>query len=169
MTKENLLSDLEQTTQKLTETLCRFTADNFHERPSEQAWSAAHIAAHLVKVYFSTFKALSGETIPTNRPPEQKITLIKQAMEDNTTKRVAPERVRPSEEGGERAILIQQLRNGEERLKEVVNKGDITDACVSFQHPALGTMTKMEWMAFNNYHTKRHIKQLERLLQKVSA
>ena len=169
MTKEILLADLQKTTQTLTETLSHFTEDRFAERFSGQAWSAAQIADHLVKVYFSAVKALSGDTIPTNRPPDQKIALIKQAMEDETTKRVAPERVQPSNETEERSALIQQLRSLEEKLKAMISESDMSEACVSFKHPALGTMTKMEWVAFNNYHTMRHIMQLERLLQNVSA
>lgn len=168
MTKETLLADLEQSTRKLTETLLQFTTDTFTERPSERAWSAAQIADHLVKVYFSAVKALSGETIPTNRPPDQKMALIKQAMESEN-KRVAPERVQPSDIAAKCSELIQNLKGLEERLKKIIEESDITEACVSFKHPALGTMTKMEWAAFNNYHTRRHIKQLERLLQNVSA
>jgi hypothetical protein len=168
MTKEALLADLERSTQKLIELLLQFTPETFGNRPSEAEWSAAHVADHLAKVYFSTGKAMSGETTPTNRPPDQKIALVQQAMESDT-KRVAPERVQPSNDTGERSILLQQIKKQEERLKEIIDAGDITDACVSFRHPALGTLTKMEWMAFNYYHTERHIRQLKRILQKVSA
>ena len=46
MTREDLLSDLEQTTQQLIETFSQFTAENIYQRPFEQAWSAAHLADH---------------------------------------------------------------------------------------------------------------------------
>src|SRR5215217_2650946 len=98
MTKEILLAKLEQTTQQLTEILLSFPAERFNTKPSETEWSPAQVAEHLLKVDLSTGKAISGETIPTNRPPDEKIGIIKHAMDDDSTRRMAPERVSPSGE-----------------------------------------------------------------------
>ncbi|WP_121353729.1 DinB family protein [Flavisolibacter nicotianae] len=169
MTKETLLAELEQTTQALCDLLLCFTPESFHQKPSGSGWSAAQVADHLVKVYASTNGALHSESIPTNRPPDEKIALLRRAMEDTGTKRVAPERVQPSEQGGDPSTLASQLQAQEEALRKAIAVADLTEACTQYRHPSLGTMTKMEWVAFNNYHTQRHIKQLQRFLGNVLA
>ncbi len=168
MNKETILADWEQCTDKLIGVISQFTPETFNQKPSENEWSAAQVAEHLLKVDFSTNKALRGETIPTNRPPEQKIALIKGTMEDST-KRVAPERAQPSGERWEPEALVKQLKKQRELLKEVIQSSDLTEACTSFKHFALGTLTKLEWIYFNIYHAERHMKQLHRLSEKVVA
>lgn len=165
MTKETLLAELEQTTQTLCDLLLSFTPESFPLKSSGSGWSAAQLADHLVKVYASTNGALHSEAIPANRPPDEKIPLLRQAMDDTGTKRVAPESVQPSEQTGDASALAGQLQAQKEKLREAIAVADLTEACTQYRHPALGTMTKMEWGAFNNYHTLRHIKQLQGLLQ----
>jgi hypothetical protein len=167
MTKEILLSGLEKTTQQLMNILLSFTPERFNEKPAENEWSAAQIAEHLLKVDMSTCKALSGEAIPSNRPPDAKIDIIKQAMDDDNTRRVAPERVYPSSEHWEPVVIIQQIKKQKAFLKEAILGADVTEACMSFKHPALGTMTKMEWVAFNIHHTERHLRQLKGLQERL--
>ena len=168
MTKETLLSDMEETTRQLLTVLSSFTPEQFNERPSETEWSAAQVAEHLLKADVSTGNALSGETVPTNRPPDEKLAMIQQAMNDDNAKRVAPERVHPSGEQWEAAAILEQIKKQKEVLKEAILHSDITEACTSFKHPVLGTMTKMEWMTFNMRHTERHLRQLKRLQEKLS-
>lgn len=162
MTKDALLSDLEATTQLFIEAVSRFGQEAFNQKPSETGWSPAQIADHLLKVGFSTYKAISGETIPTARPPEQKIAMIKQGMEDEVTKRIAPERVLPSADVQKTANIINQIKKQKELLEEAIHSSDITDACMSFKHPVLGTLTKMEWLYFHIYHVQRHLRQMKR-------
>lgn len=168
MTKETLLSGLEETTRQLVAILSSFTPEQFNEKLSESEWSAAQIAEHLLKADVSTGKALSGETMPTNRPPDEKLSIIQQALNDDNTKRVAPERVYPSGEQWEPSVIIEQLKKQKEVLKEAILSSDLTEACTSFKHPALGTMTRMEWMAFNLHHTERHLRQLKRLQENLA-
>ena len=160
MNKDVILADLNQTTKKLLQVIASFTAEHFNQKPSETAWSPAQVAEHLVKVDSSTIKALSGESIPTNRPPEQKIPLLKGAMEDDT-KRVAPDLVLPSGENRTPQELMEQLQTQKELMVKAIEESDMTEACTSFKHPALGIMTKIEWVYFNIYHTERHLKQMQ--------
>lgn len=169
MSKDNVLSDLEETTQALTETVSHFTHEAFNRKPSAERWSAAQIADHLLKVGFSTYKAITGEAMPTTRPPEQKIAMIKQGLEDEVTKRIAPERVLPSADVQETAGITEKISKQKDALKEAVLSSDITDACMSFKHPVLGTLTKIEWLYFHIYHVQRHVRQLKRLEENMTA
>lgn len=166
MTKEIILSDLNQTTEALVEVIARFTHEAFNQKPSETAWSAAQITEHVLKVGTAALKAINGEAIPTNRPPEQKIAILKKGLEDEATKLIAPERVLPSADIHEADNIILQVNKQKESLEEAIHSVDMTDACMSFKHSMLGTLTRMEWLYFHIYHMQRHIKQAMRLIEK---
>lgn len=168
MTNQNLLAALEQSTKAVLQAFSSFTAENFNEKPSETEWSAAQLAEHLLKVDISTNKALASETVPTNRPPDQKIALIKGAMEDSS-KRVAPERVQPSKDVHSPAVLLEKIKQQRELMKEAIIASDMTEACKAYKHPALGTLTKLEWVWFNIHHAERHLRQLQQLNEKFSS
>jgi hypothetical protein len=169
MTKETMLADLEQTTTMLLETIVLFKPQNFNRKHSETEWSAAQVAEHVLKVGNAALKAINGETIPTNRPPEQKIAILNKGLEDEATKLTAPERVRPSADIHEAHNIILQIKQQKEALEQAIHSVDMTDACMSFKHSLLGTLTRVEWLYFHIHHIQRHIKQLDRLMEKQSV
>lgn len=166
--KEVILTDLKQSTDSLLDLMAHFTVDTFNYKPSAEEWSAAQVAEHLLKVDVSSNKALQSETISTNRPPDQKIPLIKEAM-SATTKRLALERVQPSGETFIPDELAKQLKAEREKMEKSIQSAALTEACVGYKHPALGTMTRLEWIYFNIHHAERHRRQMQRLLERVEA
>ena len=166
MDKEILLSELDASTKNLFESLSGFNETNFNYNPSETGWSPAQITEHLLLLEIVANKALTGETIPTNRPPDKKIALIKWAMEDET-KRVAPPVVIPSNTLKNVDELVQQLKKHREKLRAIAADADLSDACMSIKHPALGTLTKLEWVYFTICHCNRHVRQMNKI--KASA
>lgn len=166
MDKDKLISDLDISTRQLLQQLSFFSDKGFNRQPPDNGWSAAQIGEHLLMLDVIAATVMSGETIPTNRPPDEKVTIIKTAMED-VTKRIAPERVQPSTTGKDKLTLIKDIQQQRDSLKNIIGTTDITDACSSFKHPALGTLTKLEWLYFIIYHTQRHVEQLHQLGEKL--
>lgn len=162
MDKQILLDDLDASTENLIKTVAQFDDHNFNYKPSDEEWSAAQVAEHLLILEITANKAISGETIPTNRAPDAKIALIKRAMEDGT-KRTAPERVKPSNLITDPQAAIEKFKKQRSKLREAIINADLTEACVSFKHTALGTLTRWEWIYFNIYHLQRHLQQMKRL------
>lgn len=167
MNKEILLTDLDACTKNFLDVLTKFDKDNFIQKQSDNGWSPAQVTEHLLLLEITSNKAISGETIPTNRPPDEKIPLIKWAMED-TTKRVAPESVLPANRLTDSASAIEKIKQQRDKLRQAVINLDLSEACVLFKHPALGTLTRWEWMYFTIYHMQRHLKQLKRLQNRVA-
>lgn len=163
MDKLQLLSDLEISTLQLLQCLSNFDKEKFNFSPDGKTWSAAQIAGHLLMLEVIANKALKGETIPTNRPPDEKINLIKTVMSDVNTKRIAPEVVQPSAELKDPQLMIEQIKFQRELLKKTISEMEMTEACVSFKHPGIGTLTRLEWVYFTIFHTERHLQQLQRL------
>lgn len=164
MNKELLIADLDASTESLIQQLETIGQDRFNKQPSHTGWSAAQVAEHLLILEVFANKVVSGETIPSTCPPDSKVPLIKGAMEDMETKRTAPEQVIPSADEKELSHLITAIRAQRDLLKQRITTTDITEACISSKHPALGTLTRLEWIYFTIYHTERHRKQLERMV-----
>lgn len=168
MNKEVILAEWKEITDRLTALIASCPPEMFNRKPSGTSWSAAQIAAHLLKVDVSTYRALRSETVPTNRPPEEKIALIKEAMESDT-KRVAPDVVKPADEWQEPQAMMKALQNQRERVEKLIGELDLTEACRMYKHPSLGTMTRLEWVYFNIYHAARHIRQMQQLQSRLMA
>ncbi len=167
MNKEILFADLDACTKKFLDILLQFDRTNFIEKRSANEWSPAQVAEHLLLLEITANKAISGETIPTNRPADEKVTLIKWAMDDNT-KRVAPESVLPSNRITDPQTANEKMAQQRDILREAVTNLDLSQACMSFKHPALGTLTRWEWIYFTIYHMERHLQQIKILQGNVT-
>src|SRR5215213_11782690 len=128
MNKDTLLTELDKCTKALTEQILHFDTNSFNQQPFETEWSAAQVAEHLLKLAMIANKALSEETVPTNRPADEKMALIKMIME-HETKRTAPDIVKPSSEIQEPQKIADQINKQIETLKQQVNNSDLTEAC----------------------------------------
>lgn len=168
MTKETVLADLEESTKRLLQSFAHFSPENFNEKPSETAWSAAELAEHLLKVETTANKALRSQSEAPGRPFDEKVAFLKMKMEDEA-KRQAPEPVRPSAAAKDFAGTIAQLKEQREALKSAVETFDLTEACVGLPHPVAGVMTRIEWVYFVIHHTDRHLRQLKQIEEKVLA
>lgn len=164
MDKAQLLAELDASTEGLLQTLQTFDDAGFNRQPSSTEWSPAGIAEHLLILDVIANKILRTEAVPSTRPSDSKAALIRQVMEDSGTKRVAPETVLPK--GGEKKVseMVAALRLQRDALKEAIQTTNLSEACTTRKHPALGTLTRLEWIHFIIHHTERHRQQMERLV-----
>lgn len=162
MSNSVILAEWQQVTDRLSALVLSFSPESFLVTPVPGKWSAAQQAEHLLKVDMTTYQALKSETIPTNRPPDQKIPLIREAMEGDT-KRMAPERVQPSTTQHEQQGIATQIVAMRENVAGLIGNLDLSEACRVYKHPSLGTLTRLEWIYFNMHHAERHIRQIEGL------
>lgn len=65
-------------------------------------------------------------------------------------------------------MLLQRIKENREKVSEAAKTLDLTMLCIIFQMPAVGFMTRWEWITFTDIHTQRHIHQLENILKKIS-
>ncbi len=163
MDKDQILSDLDISTRELLHYLSNFNTERFNLSSDDKRWTPAQIVEHLLMLEVIANKVLKGKTIPTNRQPDEKINLIKTAMSDINTKRVAPEIVQPSAALKDPKFMMEQIKIQRELLKKIINELDMTEACISFKHPGVGTLTRFEWVYFTIFHTERHLRQLQQL------
>jgi hypothetical protein len=54
-------------------------------------------------------------------------------------------------------------------LHDCVNNLDLTLTCLGFELPRMGPLTRWEWLHFILFHTERHVRQLEKIYEKLVA
>lgn len=164
-----LSAELLAATDEMMERLARFTPESADQKPGDGEWSAAEVGEHLLILETVANKVVRGETIDSTRVPDAKMAIIKMAMTDLQTKRTAPDAVRPSGKAGNLTSIKAGLQKQRELLLEAIETTDLSRACVAFKHPALGTLTVMEWIYFITLHSRRHVAQLDRICERVNS
>jgi hypothetical protein len=162
-TQTDLLKALDDCALELQETLSSFSEPLFQQAPPSGGWSPAQVVHHLVILEAIACQAVGGQTLPTNRPPDAKLPLVKAAMEDLGTRRQAPEIVQPAPAPGPREALLAAFLKQRAKLTSLLQQTDLSEACTSLKHPVIGTMTRLEWAYFTVYHVRRHTRQLSRM------
>lgn len=159
MEKATLLQQLDETTVQLQEALSGLSPEAFNN--PRNGWSPAQVLEHLLILDGIALKAMTLPAIPTNRPHDEKLPMIRTVMDDRTTKRSAPEIVMPSHEKKDFRQLMEAFRMERNALKKAVEASELSEACTAFKHPGMGTLTKLEWIVFTIHHTQRHTAQVK--------
>jgi hypothetical protein len=165
--RELLTEQLEESTTELVQHLLRFTDENFNIHPSEDQWSAADVAEHIVLLETKVNEALQ-QMVVSERPVDQKIAPIKKGLENHERRFAAPLFIHPTKGEKERDELIKRFKEQRLILQSIIRVADLEMTTV-YKHPTIGDMTGIEWVYFNMYHTKRHQRQLENIAASVSA
>lgn len=162
--KEELMAQLEQTTSRLLQLVEAFGQQEINDIPFEGSWTAAQVADHITKSNSSIAKALTLKGSEINRDPGERIQELKEIFLDFNTRLKSPNFILPSQDIYEREIVIRELGESVERVKEIAREQDLSEM---ISHPAFGDITKYEILHFVLYHTQRHIHQLEKTYDRI--
>lgn len=142
-----------------------FTDIQINQVPFEGSWTPGQVAEHIIK---STKRIPDRHTAPPERPIDEKLPVIESIFLDFTKKRQAPEYVDPGGGPFERSIIIQQFEELKEKHQAVLATVDLTQLCLNFELPVVGTMTRYEWYRFFVIHANRHLYQLKNILKVIN-
>jgi hypothetical protein len=163
MNKEKLSMQVEQTGAAVIDELNLFSEEQLNIVPFEGSWTGGQVAEHLLKSA-GVVEAIFGRTAPTtDRAPDEKIPTLRIFL-DFSIKMKSPDFILPSDGFHARQPLIDQLQKDWERLGEAVDTLDLSETCLDFEMPNVGHMTRLEWISFYVYHSKRHLHQLRNIL-----
>jgi hypothetical protein len=160
---DQIIADLNENTDILLEELAGFNHENFKQRPSPNEWSASEVTEHLLLIERNVKKALLGKANVTERAYDGKLTVLKPALAATGNKIQAPEMVVPQSGTLNRQEMEKELRVLREEEAALIATLDMSETCLEFKHPMMGTMTRYEWVYFSIYHTERHLHQLRRI------
>lgn len=169
MIKESIVrSDLKESTRELLKTISEFPDEQFNTVPPDEGWSAGQVGEHLIKVETSTVRLFTGSVDICERNPEEKIKFIKERFSDFETKMTAFGPIVPNESPKNKQKVLDKLQDLRQRLTGMIELHDLSEMITGFSHPLFGTMTRIEWIYFNIFHTKRHLQQIETIFQQLS-
>ncbi|HKP31500.1 MAG TPA: DinB family protein [Chitinophagaceae bacterium] len=165
MAPDEIIAEIDQSTALLVTHLAKFNDTQFNQRPADDSWSAAEVTEHLLLIETRINNAL-GRGVPTDRAPDKKIELMREALRDPARKFPAPEFVVPSTAYKVCRKMAELMIMQRGILKEILQTTNLTQT-TEFKHPVLGRLTRLEWIYFNIYHTERHCRQLARIAREV--
>lgn len=165
---EQIKIDLKITNAELIKAIISFTDEQFNKIPFGGSWTGGQTAEHIAISDTGTTKIINDKTAKTERDPEKNIEVLKNVMLDMGNKMKNPDFNTPSNGTHDKAKLVAQIQNIEEKQLEAIERLDLTEACVSFPLPSMGNLTRIEWLHFNMYHKQRHTNQLKNILEKLS-
>lgn len=164
----SLKQKLDQNTDALLIKIGKISDKHFHEKPDAETWSPAQVLEHLYRSEFGLTKLFSGETRKDpDRNTEQIIQKMRVQMLENDNKMEARGIILPGDDKKSKDELISNFRSLREKIAIMADQHDEKEVCTSFKHPVYGYMTREEWVHFNIFHTKRHMGQIDRILDRL--
>lgn len=167
--KKELVAELEETTIELLAALSLFTQDEFDKIPFEGSWSAGQVAEHLFKSESNIPKVLNGNSKNTERNPKEHVAMIRKVFLDYTTKLQSPEFLLPSSEPKNKEVFIQGFEQTRKQLRNLTETKNLDQTFTDFSFPTVGELTGWEWICFAVCHSKRHIRQMKIIAEKLKA
>ncbi len=169
-----LLDDVRGKVMAVFRTLTQAEADR---RPAENEWSLGEIADHLAtteRAYIAVVAQLAANAPPHEFDHREVAATRPFRIEDTwdvavTGRLTTPQELLPTP-GKPLADLVRQLQEARTYSRQLLGPYRDQDLSVKFfVHPRLGTMTLYERMAQLAYHELKHLKQMERVLSRLSA
>jgi hypothetical protein len=161
----NLVTELQSAKAGLTEVIVAIPDEQFNKVPFEDSWTAAQVSEHIFKAL--GVEVLYGATKPTDRVPDEKVAEVMIFL-DFTIKMKSPDFILPSDEPQDKAPLLNGLEDKLNKLIEAAQTLDLTLTCLDFEIPEIGAFTRLEFLWFYVFHTKRHIHQLQNITKALA-
>lgn len=167
-TKEKVLKDLSAQARELIEVLESHEVNAQQNQSSTNQWSPLQVGEHLLRSY-DLFSILNGKLRASNRDPAQYLPSLRSHMLDYRQKSVADIRLHPGPVSPPKEVLIERIETQLEQLLEFGHQKDLSLECLAMEFPGLTYLTRLEWLGFTTYHTRRHIEQIREVLQQETV
>lgn len=168
MNRNELLEELENSTKELLDILRSFDSRQINKIPFEGSWSAGQVAEHLLKAESGVPGTLTGPVKPVERPGDEKIPAIEAVFLDFSTKLKSPEFILPGPGPHEKETLLRGFDVVRKKIDGIGRSADLTMTCTGFSLPQMGELTRLEWIHFVVCHSRRHVRQMERIRRHVT-
>ena len=173
-TIEDIYAGNAKAREKLKNLVAKISPEDASHLADNEKWSIQQIVEHISIVDESSIRICTkllkkAEEAGQTSDGSAVITdgFIQKGVEIATIKLEAPDVVRPS---GEQTIeqSLAKLEENTARLDEMRPLFEsIGGTDLKFPHPFFGDLSAQEWLALKGGHERRHIKQIERLLEKM--
>jgi hypothetical protein len=161
--KNDLQHEIANTKAEVLKALDLFDKDSINVVPFEGSWTAGQVAEHILMSISGVLETIKGPVKPTERNPQEHIKQLGDIFLNMDIKMKSPDFIIPSNNPQNIVSLSVALSSTLDGIKQVAEKGDLTVTCIGFDMPVLGALTKLEWISFASFHTRRHTQQLKNI------
>lgn len=150
---------------KLVDTL---NEQQFNEKPDAESWSPKEILDHLVKMEITITKGISEQLVNQTSPVAKKKPIGISTI--RLIKVKAPVYTIPNPAFKTKEEMKHSLHQARMELLETYTSTtqDILKS-KSLKHPIFGQVPLIQWFPFVGLHEKRHLKQLEKTIEKIKG
>jgi uncharacterized damage-inducible protein DinB len=163
---EQVISEIDQATENLLESVSKLSDDQFNYKITPQMWSIHECFEHIVITEIAVYRILMQHDPALSAPGEdEKIgkDKLEKLMSNRSAKTEAPDDVKPIGRFSSIEELKEKFISNRERIKEALKNDKIIFDSRIIVHPVLGEMTKKDWLHFMIHHCERHCKQIEEI------
>lgn len=167
--RQLVLDQLAASQAHLLELVDRLTPEQWTFRPAEGRWSIGECVEHVVRVEDRVLgvikkKLAEGRPEPEKKDPAHaKDAIVAQGVPDRTTRREAPEPVRPTGQWPGAEELLTEFRKTRQRTTEFA-AGTQADLRSYFHpHVGFGELDCYQWLLMLSLHGSRHAQQIEEI------
>ncbi len=138
-------------------------------KPAPDVWSAAEVVEHIAVVEVNVSRLMLEKILEQPLAPERRAEVkpkdsqITALMFDRSTRREAPERVRPTGRWSDPDDAVKAFTDARDRLIDWVSKTDADLRGYAAEHPVFGVLDGKQWLLFAAAHCARHTRQIGEL------
>ena len=160
---------------RLKDVLASVTEEKLSALPDGEKWTVAQMVEHIAIVDESTIKICSKLLLKAQeagRRADGRVTIsdnfLQKGSEISRIKVEAPSFVQPKgvQSLSESLAKLDASEAHAEKLRDLFDSVDGTE--FKFPHPFFGDISAQEWLALKGGHELRHIKQIEKILEKIN-
>lgn len=167
-TQTTLQQELDQAFANWTKAVQQFDSAQYNMVPFEGSWTPGQIVQHLTLANGGFAEMLYGPTADANRSADQHVAVLKEMFLNFDSKMQAPDFVRPEIRDYEKAPHLAKTEQIKETLDKAMVDLDLNQACISFELPVFGHLTRLEAATFVLVHTLRHTNQLNKAYERLA-
>lgn len=160
--------------QKLKETVSKFTDEQANFLPEGEKWTLMQFLEHLAnteegmsKISYKLLSKAKAEGKTSDGTANISENYFIKGEEIRDKKFEAPHAVRPAGEAT-MAESLAKMDENRKKLKELRPMFETVEAKeYTFPHPFMGDLNANEWLALIGDHEARHLKQIEKFIEKI--
>ncbi|TQR17971.1 DinB family protein [Psychrobacillus soli] len=140
----------------------------FNQKPDANAWSPKEIIEHLVKMEQTIARGIQAQLANPESPKAKKKPIQLSTLRFIKVK--APSHTIPSPDFETKEKMKALLHETRMELLSVYTSSNLNDLrSKSLKHPIFGNVPLIQWFPFVGLHEKRHLKQLEKTIEKLKG
>ncbi|MFD2146915.1 DinB family protein [Mucilaginibacter antarcticus] len=162
----NLVAELEEAKSGILKAVAAISRDKFNTVPFKDSWTAGQVSDHLLQSL--GVDVLYGTTETTDRAPDQNVAPLASAFLDFTIKMKSPDFILPGDGPHDQQAFLTDFDNTFNKLITAAKTLDLSQTCLDFKMPVMGALTRLEFLWFYVFHTKRHTNQLQNIAKALA-